>query len=70
VLAGEKHDPELFQQKGQRLNTAIKQLQSQLQHLTHLLGVQERREQKKLERFETHHQWLDLSNGLQASGRT
>jgi hypothetical protein len=65
-----KHDPELFQQMGQRLNMAIKQLQNQSQRLMHLLGAQERKEQKKLKRFERHHRWLDLSNGLQASGRT
>jgi hypothetical protein len=49
---------------------AIKQLQNQSQRLMHLLGAQERKEQKKLKRFERHHRWLDLSNGLQASGRT
>jgi hypothetical protein len=51
-----KLGPKLSQQKDQLWNKATRQLQNQLPHLKHLLGVQVRTKQKMQERFETRHQ--------------
>jgi beta-galactosidase beta subunit len=69
VLVDEIPDPELFQQKDQRLNMATTQLQIQLPHLMHWLVVQEKTEQKKQARFEKHRQLLDPSNEQQAAAK-
>ena len=61
-----KLDPELFQQKVQQLNTATKQPQNQLQHLTHLLVVLERTKQRMQGRFERLHRSSDPSTAPQA----
>jgi hypothetical protein len=65
VLVAVKLDRELFRQRAQLLNTAITQLQSQLQHLMHLLDVQVKIKQRMQGRFEIRRQWPGRSTEQQ-----
>jgi hypothetical protein len=66
VRVVERRDPELFQQMDQRVNKATRQLQMQLQHLTHLLGALVKTKRKMPVRFEISHQLPGHSNELRA----